>query len=65
MNINIALSINEVNAILGVLGKLPYEQVVKVIDKIRAQVTEQTAAAPPPAPPPESPPSAPPESPSA
>lgn len=42
MNINLSLTINEVNSVLGVLGKLPYEQVVGLIDKIRGQVTEQT-----------------------
>jgi hypothetical protein len=43
------LSINDINAILAVLGKLPYEQVVRVIDSIREQVAEQTK--PPPEPP--------------
>lgn len=50
MNIKLDLQINDVNAILGVLGKLPYEQVVRVIDSIRAQVTDQTK--PPSEPPP-------------
>lgn len=49
MNINLSLPFDDVNAILRVLGKLPYEQVVGVIDKIRAQVAEQTK---PPEPPP-------------
>lgn len=42
MKINLCLDINDINAVLGVLGKLPYEQVVRLIDNIRGQVTEQT-----------------------
>lgn len=40
--IQLKLDINKVNGILQVLGKLPYEQVVALIDDIRAQVAEQT-----------------------
>lgn len=48
MNINISLHINEVNSILQVLGKLPYEQVVAIIEKIRGQVIAQTEKPEPP-----------------
>lgn len=44
MNVNLEVSINEANAILGLLGKCPYDQVAILIDKIRAQITEQTRA---------------------
>ena len=33
--------INEANAILGVLGKLPYEQVVELIDRLRKETQAQ------------------------
>jgi hypothetical protein len=39
--------INEANAILGVLGKLPYEQIVDLINRLRAQADEQLKQAPP------------------
>lgn len=48
MNIKLDLSINDVNAVLGLLGKCPFEQVERLIGSIRAQVAEQTK---PPAPP--------------
>ena len=48
MNIRLELHINKVNAILQVLGKLPYEQVVGLIDEIRGQVAAQTAESEPP-----------------
>ncbi len=35
------LDINEANNILTVLGKLPYEQVVDTITKLRTQTEEQ------------------------
>jgi hypothetical protein len=35
--IKLELTINEVNGVLGNLGKLPYEQVFPLIEKIRAQ----------------------------
>jgi hypothetical protein len=42
MNIKLDLPIGDVNKILLVLGKMPYEQVVQMIDSIRTQVAEQT-----------------------
>jgi hypothetical protein len=46
MKITLSLDINVINAILGLLGKCPYDQVVKTIDDIRAQVAEQTKEPP-------------------
>ena len=40
-NINLQLTVNEVNAILLSLAKLPYETVAQLIDKIRAQSLPQ------------------------
>lgn len=40
-NINLELTINETNAILLALAKLPYETVAQLIDKIRAQSLPQ------------------------
>jgi len=37
------LTIEEVNAIMGVLGRQPYEQVESLIQKIRAQALPQLA----------------------
>lgn len=48
MNVKLDVSINEANAILGLLGKCPYEQVVALIDRLRAQIAEQTKALEPP-----------------
>ncbi len=33
--------INEANAILAVLGKLPYEQVAELLDRLRKETQEQ------------------------
>ncbi len=41
--------INEANAILGVLGKLPYEQVNDLITRLRAQTEGQLKSEAPPA----------------
>ena len=35
------LSINEINTIMASLGKMPYESVFAVIEKIREQATSQ------------------------
>ena len=43
-NINLELTINETNAILLALAKLPYETVAQLIDKIRAQSLPQVPA---------------------
>jgi hypothetical protein len=40
-NINLELTINETNAILLALAKLPYETVAQLIDKIRTQSLPQ------------------------
>ena len=40
-NIRLTLSINETNAILLALAKMPYESVAQLIDKIRAQSLPQ------------------------
>lgn len=42
MNIKLDLPITDVNKILLLLGKMPYEQVVQMIDSIRTQMAEQT-----------------------
>lgn len=41
VSINLTLSINEVNATLLALSKLPYETVAPLIDKIRTQALPQ------------------------
>ena len=38
------LTIQEVNAILAGLGRLPYEAVFELVEKIRAQAKEQVEA---------------------
>jgi len=45
MEINLQLSLEEVNGILQALGNLPYAQVQPLVDKIRAQATPQFEAA--------------------
>jgi hypothetical protein len=40
-NIRLTLSINETNAVLLALAKMPYESVAQLIDKIRAQSLPQ------------------------
>lgn len=44
--IKLELTIQEVNAILGVLGKQPYEDVVRIITKIQEQGTPQVVQQP-------------------
>lgn len=39
--INFSFTLDEVNAILGNLGKLPYENVFPLIDNIRTQALPQ------------------------
>lgn len=39
--VNILLTVEEVNIILGALGKGPFEQVYKLIGNIEKQATEQ------------------------
>ena len=45
MNIKLELTVEEANMILRVLGKHPFEEVVSVIGKIKAQGEPQVAAA--------------------
>jgi hypothetical protein len=42
--INLQLTVNEINAILLSLAKLPYETVAQLIDKIRTQSLPQVPA---------------------
>ncbi|MFW9602821.1 MAG: hypothetical protein ACMV1B_10955 [Prevotella sp.] len=44
--IKLELTVQEVNAILGVLGKQPYEDVVRIITKIQEQGTPQVVQQP-------------------
>jgi hypothetical protein len=45
MDIKLELTVDECNMILRVLGKHPFEEVVAVINKIKAQGEPQVAAA--------------------
>lgn len=57
MKITWTLELNDANAILAVLGKLPYEQVNVLIGSLGAQIQRavDTANLPPPPPPPDTP----------
>jgi hypothetical protein len=48
MNINLELTIEEVNGCLMALGKAPYEMAQPIIDKIKQQATPQVQATPAP-----------------
>lgn len=50
MKITLVLDLNDVNAILSVLAKLPYEQVESLISNIRGQAQAQVTPPPPPPP---------------
>lgn len=39
--LHLELDLNELNLVMGGLGKLPYEQSFQVVDKIRQQVGPQ------------------------
>jgi hypothetical protein len=39
--LHLELDLNELNLVMGGLGKLPYEQSFQVVDKIRQQVAPQ------------------------
>ena len=41
MKLNIELTVDEANVILTSLGKMPYDQVMMLISKIRGQAQEQ------------------------
>jgi len=45
MNIKVELTVEEANLILRVLGKHPFEEVVALINKIKAQGDSQVAEA--------------------
>jgi hypothetical protein len=45
MEIQLTLTLEEVNGVLQSLGNLPYAQVQPLVDKIRAQATPQFEAA--------------------
>jgi len=45
MNLNLELTIDEVNMILRSLGKHPFEEIANLIGKIKAQGEPQVAAA--------------------
>ena len=45
MDINLTLDVNEVNAILRSLGKHPFDEIVSLITKIKAQGEPQVQAA--------------------
>lgn len=45
MEINLSLSLEEVNGVLQALGTLPFAQVAPLIEKIRGQATPQFEAA--------------------
>ncbi len=44
MNITLELSVEEVNVILRVLGRMPFDEVFPLISKIKTQGEEQVAA---------------------
>jgi hypothetical protein len=48
MNINLELTIEEVNGILMALGKAPYEMAQPIIDKIKQQAMPQVQVTPAP-----------------
>ena len=48
MNINLELTIEEVNGCLMALGKAPYEMAQPIIDKIKQQAMPQVQATPAP-----------------
>jgi hypothetical protein len=39
--VTLTVDVNELNVLLGGLGKLPYEQVYQVFDKVAKQAQEQ------------------------
>jgi len=43
--VKLELTVDEVNAVLGALGQLPYAQVVNLISNIREQAVKQVNAA--------------------
>lgn len=48
MEINLKLSLEQVNGIIGVLGMLPFSQVADLLNNIRNQAIAQVQAATPP-----------------
>ena len=50
--LNIQITVDEINVIIGALSKLPYEDVAGLINNVREQALKQLS---PPAPPPAAP----------
>jgi hypothetical protein len=48
MEINVKLSLEEVNAVVSVMAQLPFNQVHELVNKIRSQAIEQIQEASPP-----------------
>lgn len=44
-NVNLTLNVNQLNIILGALGKAPYEAVFGLVEEINKQVIPQLQAA--------------------
>lgn len=45
MNLNLSLSLQEVNVVLNALSKLPFDQVAQTIAKIQSQASPQLETA--------------------
>lgn len=43
-NVNLSLNVNQLNVILGALGKAPYEAVFGLVEEINKQVVPQLQA---------------------
>ena len=43
-NVNLSLNVNQLNLILGALGKAPYEAVFNLVEEINKQVVPQLQA---------------------
>jgi hypothetical protein len=48
MEINVKLTLEEVNAVVSVMAQLPFNQVHELVNKIRSQAIEQIQEASPP-----------------
>ena len=48
MEINVKLTLEEVNAVISVMAQLPFNQVHELVNKIRGQAIEQIQEASPP-----------------
>lgn len=45
--VSVALTVAEWNVVMGALGKMPFEQVVSVVNQIKEQAEPQLAPPPP------------------